>query len=105
MPNANDEPKGPTGSMFDRRTVIRSALVVGGVSALGGGAAAIDSQAAVVSEHEWARTLARQVSVQLPEAARQVPGLCLTADQIEELRAAFENTLVTNMGCGLPTRS
>jgi hypothetical protein len=36
---------------------------------------------------------------QLQEAARTVPELGLTQAQVVELRAAFENTLVTNMGC------
>ena len=102
MAEENDDPK-VTGSMLDRRTVI--ALVAGGAAALSSGAAAAapSRQAqGVVAEHEWARTLARQISVQLPEAARQLPGLGLTSDQIEQLQRAFENTLVTNMGCGLP---
>ena len=104
MADANDEPKG-TGSILDRRTMIRSALVAGGAAALASGAAAAtprESQAAIVAEREWARTLARSVAGQLPEAARQIPGLCLTSDQIEQLKQAFENTLVTNMGCALP---
>ena len=106
MSSSNDEPKDSTLSELDRRTMIRNALVVGGVAALGGGVAAAATpearQAAAVAEREWARTLARTVANQLPEAARQIPGLCLNSDQIEELRRAFENTLVTNMGCGLP---
>ena len=36
---------------------------------------------------------------QLQEAARTVPELQLTQAQVVELRRAFENTLVTNMGC------
>jgi hypothetical protein len=56
-------------------------------------------QGTFVAEREWARILARRVANQLPEAIRQLPDLQLTAAQVEELRAAFENTLVTNMGC------
>jgi hypothetical protein len=56
-------------------------------------------QGTFVAEREWARILARRVANQLPEAIRQLPDLQLTPAQVEELRAAFENTLVTNMGC------
>jgi hypothetical protein len=56
-------------------------------------------QGTFVAEREWARILARRVANQLPEAIRQLPDLQLTAAQVESLRAAFENTLVTNMGC------
>jgi hypothetical protein len=59
-------------------------------------------QAVTVAEREWARALARHVANQLPEAARQIPDLCLTPDQLEQLRRVFENTLITNMGCELP---
>jgi hypothetical protein len=59
-------------------------------------------QGTVVAEREWARTLARHVSNQLQEAARQIPDLCLTPAQLEQLRIAFENTLITNMGCAMP---
>ena len=106
MPNANDA-NGSTGSSLDRRTVIRGVLAVGGVTALGATAAAAPeaTQAALVSEREWARTLARDVANQLPEAARQLPDLCLTSDQVERLRRVFENTLLTNMGCTLPPGS
>lgn len=109
MPKTNDEAKGSTRSKLDRRAMIRSALVVGGVSALAGTAAAMPqadatSQRALVAEREWARTLARHVANQLPEAARQLPDLCLTSDQVEQLKRVFENTLVTNMGCELPPR-
>ena len=98
-----DEPEGSATSKLDRRTVLRSALMVGGISALGGTAVmSQETAAAVVAEREWARTLARSVAGQLPEAARQLPNLCLSADQIEQLRKAFENTLLTNMGCDLP---
>lgn len=55
-------------------------------------------------EREWARALARQMAEQLPQAIHQVPNLRLTAQQVEELRRAFENTLLTNMGCDQPRR-
>jgi hypothetical protein len=102
MPKSNNEPKRTTGTKLDRRTVIRGALLAGGVSALGRGAAAAPGD--FVAEREWARTLARHVSNQLQEAARQIPDLCLTPDQLEQLRRAFENTLITNMGCEMPPR-
>ena len=56
----------------------------------------------VAAEKEWARALSRHVAEQLPEAIRQVPNVRLTGEQIEELRRAFENTLITNMGCERP---
>jgi Spy/CpxP family protein refolding chaperone len=101
MPKPKDEAKAPTG--LDRRAVIKAALVVGGVSALGAGAAAAAMpQAAPAAEREWARALARHIANQLPEAVRQIPDLGLTPPQIQELRRIFENTLVTNMGCEVP---
>jgi hypothetical protein len=102
MSKPNDEPQRSTGSKLDRRTVIGGALVAGGLSALGSGATLPPE--ASVAEREWARTLARHVSNQLPEAARQIPDLCLTPDQLEQLRKVFENTLITNMGCETPPR-
>jgi len=99
MPKTKDEPKRSTGPKLDRRAVIRGALAVGGVSAVSRGAA---TPQAFVGEREWARTLARHVSNQLQEAARQIPDLPLTPDQLEQLRKAFENTLITNMGCENP---
>ncbi|HEV8180720.1 MAG TPA: hypothetical protein VGQ61_00025 [Candidatus Angelobacter sp.] len=39
---------------------------------------------------------------QLQETVRTVPELQLTDAQVTELRRAFENTLVTNMGCEVP---
>ena len=84
----------------DRRTLMRGALAVGGASLLGGVSAM--PQNAVVSEREWARVLARHVANQLQEAVRTVPELGLTQVQVIELRQAFENTLVANMGCGVP---
>jgi len=96
MSEPRDEPKG-----LDRRAVMRGALAVGGASLLGGTAAM--PQNVVVSEREWARVLARHMANQLQEAARTVPELGLTQPQVVALRAAFENTLVTNMGCEVPT--
>ena len=92
MSEPKDEPKG-----LDRRAVMRGALAIGGASLLGGTAAM--PQNAVISEREWARVLARHMANQLQEAARTVPELGLTQVQVVQLRAAFENTLVTNMGC------
>ena len=92
MSEPKDEPKG-----LDRRAVVRGALAIGGASLLGGTAAM--PQNAVISEREWARVLARHMANQLQEAARTVPELGLTQVQVVALRAAFENTLVTNMGC------
>jgi hypothetical protein len=60
-------------------------------------------QGTFVAEREWARILARRVANQLPEAIRQLPDLQLTAAQVEALRATFENTLITNMGCEVTT--
>ena len=86
---------------LDRRAVMRGALAIGGASLLGGATAM--PQNAVVSEREWARVLARHMANQLQEAVRTVPELQLTQTQVIELRRAFENTLVTNMGCDVPT--
>lgn len=96
MSKSNDEPKA-----LDRRAVMRGALAVGGASLLASTAAM--PQANFVAEREWARVLARHVANQLQEAVRTVPQLGLTERQVVELRAAFENTLVTNMGCEVPT--
>lgn len=96
MSEPKDAPKG-----VDRRTVMRGALAIGGASILGGVAAM--PQSVVVSEREWARVLARHVANQLQEAVRTVPELGLTEAQVVELRAAFENTLVANMGCDVST--
>jgi|SRR5215467_13064648 len=96
MSKPNDESKG-----LDRRSVMKAALAVGGASILGGVAAV--PQNAVISEREWARVLARHVANQLQEAVRTVPELGLTQVQVIELRQAYENTLVTNMGCAAPT--
>ena len=56
-------------------------------------------QAVIAVEQEWARALARFVTNQLPQAISQVSDIQLNADQIAVLQRAFENTLVTNMGC------
>ena len=96
MSKSNDAPKG-----LDRRSVMRGALAIGGASLLGGTAAM--PQNAVVAEREWARVLARHVANQLQEAVRTVPELGLTQAQVVELRRTFENTLVANMGCDVPT--
>ena len=102
------DPKGSTRKL-DRRAMMRTALVVGGVSAIAGTAAAAPQagaptgpDAAVVAEREWARALARHVANQLPEAVRQRPELGLTDRQVDALRRVFQNTLVTNMGCEVP---
>src|SRR3954451_1218514 len=92
MSEPKDEPKG-----LDRRAVVRGALAIGGASLLGGTTAM--PQAAAISEREWARVLARHMANQLQEAARTVPEIGLTQAQVIDLRRAFENTLVTNMGC------
>jgi len=99
MPKSDDETKDST-VKIDRRAVIGGALVVGGLSALAQGASMEPAQQeAFVAEREWARALARHVSSQLPEAARQIPDLRLSPEQLEQLQKAFENTLITNMGC------
>jgi hypothetical protein len=95
MSKPNDESKG-----LDRRSVMKAALAVGGASVLG--AVPAMPQTAVVSEREWARVLARHMANQLQETVRTVPELQLTDAQVTELRRAFENTLVTNMGCEVP---
>ena len=62
-----------------------------------------DMQDVIPVEQEWARALARFVANQLPEAVRQVGDIQLNADQVAVLQRAFENTLVTNMGCEVTT--
>jgi hypothetical protein len=54
-------------------------------------------------EQEWARALARFVANQIPQAVSQVSDIQLNADQVDVLRRAFENTLLTNMGCEVTT--
>jgi hypothetical protein len=56
-------------------------------------------QAVIPVEQEWARALARFVANQIPQAVSQVTDIQLNADQVAVLRQAFENTLLTNMGC------
>lgn len=60
-------------------------------------------QAVIPVEQEWARALARFVANQIPQAVSQVSDIQLNADQIAVLQRAFENTLVTNMGCPVTT--
>ncbi|HKR95190.1 MAG TPA: hypothetical protein VJW55_07510 [Candidatus Angelobacter sp.] len=60
-------------------------------------------QAVIPAEQEWARALARFVANQLPQAVSQVSDIQLNSDQIAVLRSAFENTLLTNMGCEVTT--
>ncbi|HET9284253.1 MAG TPA: hypothetical protein VFR24_20055 [Candidatus Angelobacter sp.] len=60
-------------------------------------------QAVIPVEQEWARALARFVANQLPQAVNQVSDIQLNSDQIAVLRSAFENTLLTNMGCEVTT--
>lgn len=60
-------------------------------------------QAVIAVEQEWARALARFVTNQLPQALRQVSDIQLNSDQVAVLQRAFENTLVTNMGCEVTT--
>src|SRR5262245_56652254 len=102
MSKPNDEPKGS--GALDRRAVISVAIAVGGASVLAGAAAA-QPQTNVVAEREWARALARHIVNQLPEAIRQVRDVQLTDTQVEEIQRAFQNTLVTNMGCEVPPKS
>jgi len=100
MSKSNDEPKGSGG--LDRRAVIRGALAVGGASMLAGATVANAQTGVVVTEREWARALARHIVNQLPEALLRVPDVQLTTTQIAEIQQAFQNTLVTNMGCEVP---
>ena len=59
-------------------------------------------QGTFVAEREWARTMARLVASQLPEAIRELPNLKLTPAQVQELQRVFENTLIKNIGCEHP---
>ena len=61
------------------------------------------SKETLVAEREWARALARRVANHLPEAIRQVRGVQLTPAQVKELKKAFENTLIVNMGGEKPS--
>ena len=49
-------------------------------------------------EKAWAVAIARELAGSLPDAARSLPDLGLTAHQIQQLRIAFENQLVEAMG-------
>ena len=60
-------------------------------------------QAVITVEQEWARALTRFVANQLPQAVSQVGDIQLNADQVAVLQRAFENTLITNMGCEVTT--
>ena len=106
MPKS-DETKQSTG--LDRRSVMRGALAIGGASVLSGAAAAMPKAApanavqTVVAEQEWARVLSRVIVNQLPQAVALVPDIKLTSTQVLELQRAFENTLITNMGCTVTT--
>ena len=60
-------------------------------------------QAVITVEQEWARALARFVANQLPQAVSQVSDIQLNSDQVAVLQRAFENTLITNMGCEVTT--
>jgi len=60
-------------------------------------------QAVITAEREWARVLARHIANQLPQAIHEVRDLQLSREQIDDLRKAFENTLVNNMGCEEPS--
>jgi hypothetical protein len=50
------------------------------------------------TEKAWAVALARDISSNIPEAVRSVPGLALTDAQIGALRSAFQLRLVRTMG-------
>lgn len=101
MSNSNDESKDSVG--LDRRAVIRGAIAIGGATVLAGATTAMPQTApAVVAEREWARALARHIANQLPDAISQVRDVQLSDTQVEEIRVAFHNTLLTNMGCEVP---
>ena len=50
------------------------------------------------TEKAWAVALARDISSNIPEAVRSVPGLTLTDAQIAALRSAFALRLIRSMG-------
>jgi hypothetical protein len=50
------------------------------------------------TEKAWAVALARDISSNIPEAVRSVPGLTLTDAQIAALRSAFALRLIRTMG-------
>jgi hypothetical protein len=110
MSNPNDEVKDSVSSDLDRRTMLRTALMVGGAAALTGVAATAHAatatapaaaavQTAPPAEAEWARALTRVIVNQLPQAIAQAPDIRLTTAQVAELQRLFSNTLLTNMGC------
>lgn len=49
-------------------------------------------------EKAWAVALARDVSSEVPEAVKQVPGLNLNPRQVAALQRAFEVRLLRSMG-------
>jgi len=98
MAKSKDESKGSRG--LNRRAMITGALAVGGAAVVG--TAVARPQTTVVAEREWARALARHIVAQLPEALLQLPDIQLTTAQVAEIQQAFQNTLVTNMGCEVP---
>jgi hypothetical protein len=89
-------------NMKKRDFLKTTGAALGGAAITGIAGGTTMAQNPLVSEREWARVLARHVAEQLPEAILQVPNVDLSGDQIEEIRRAFENTLVTNMGCETP---
>ena len=50
------------------------------------------------TEKAWAVALARDISSNIPEAVRSVPGLALTDAQVAALRSAFQLRLIRTMG-------
>ena len=50
------------------------------------------------TEKAWAVALARDISSNIPEAVRSVPGLALTDAQIAALRSALALRLIRTMG-------
>jgi hypothetical protein len=85
--------------MKKRDFLKRSGAALSGAALTSMASIKAEGETVQLSEREWARALARRVAEQLPEAIRQVRGLSLSAEQIQELRKAYENTLITNMGC------
>jgi hypothetical protein len=50
------------------------------------------------TEKAWAQGLARDVSLDIPEAVQNVPGLTLTDVQVAALQVAFQARLLRTMG-------
>lgn len=50
------------------------------------------------TEKAWAVALARDISSNIPDAVRSVPGLTLTDTQIAALRSAVERRLIQTIG-------